>query len=203
MSRFGSAPSWHVPPMLQLKRARKLWPGATLPEPPAHFVPRTRTEVLLLHVPDKLLRLWEMVPSPKYCDAKLENLGHKCQLRPAPNKIVHTRPVWLGFDFEYGKGARPVDLWGQPDLAGPEVLSAAIQFPELWSDLELIGGSVYRSLNLSGYQLNCGEGWTLVPCMSHYVGPVGSLSDIMLYPNRSDFADEYGMYSSPTARVVG
>ena len=54
-----SMPSWYVSPEQQLARARQLWPNAVLPEPPKEFTPRTKSEVLLLHVPDSFDSLWD------------------------------------------------------------------------------------------------------------------------------------------------
>ena len=41
-----------------------VWPGRELPEPPAVFTPRTKSEVLLLHVPDSFDSLWDKVDAP-------------------------------------------------------------------------------------------------------------------------------------------
>ena len=51
-------PSWWRTPDQQLEQARQLWPGRELPEPPKEFTPRTKSEVLLLHVPDTFDSLW-------------------------------------------------------------------------------------------------------------------------------------------------
>jgi hypothetical protein len=71
------------------------------------------------------------------------------RLRLAPNKREFTAPIWLAFDPEYGKSCHPTCLWGQPNLAASEVLSALIQFPE-WQRAWFNGAS---APNLTGYQL--------------------------------------------------
>ena len=58
-------PTWWRTPEQQLARARQLWPNAVLPEPPKEFTPRTKSEVLLLHVPDSFDSLWDKVVAPR------------------------------------------------------------------------------------------------------------------------------------------
>ena len=154
-----SVPSWYVSPEQQLERARQLWPRLAFPEPPRDFVPTTDTEVLLLHVPETFDGLWNKVNAPEgYTKWRSDYVkDSKKTLRLAPNKVEYTEPVWLAFDPEYGKGIAPNQLWGQPNLAASEVLSALIQFSD-WSLSWFNGAS---APNLAGYQI--GTGWSGVP----------------------------------------
>lgn len=144
-------PTWWRTPEQQLARARQLWPNTVLPEPPVEFTPRTKFEVLLLHVPDTFDSLWGKVVAPEgYTKHRGEGVkADKRNLRLAPNKVEFAVPVWLAFDPERGKGERPDSFWGQADLAASEVFSALIQFPE-WPLAWFNGAS---APNLSGYQL--------------------------------------------------
>ena len=155
--------SWYVSPEQQLARARQLWPNAVLPEPPEGFTPRTKSEVLLLHVPDSFDSLWDKVVAPtgytKYRRGGVK--ADKRNLRLSPNKREYMEPVWLAFDPERGKGERPDSFWGQADCAASEVFSALIQFPE-WSLAWFNGAS---APNLSGYQLKYDGNRSLVPCV--------------------------------------
>jgi hypothetical protein len=131
-------------------------------------VPRTATEVLLLHVPDTLESLWDkVVPPDGYTKSRSDEtvLSHG-MYRLAPSKREYTEPVWLCFDSAHGRGERPDSLWvlGLPNLAVGEVLSAMIQFPDwplAWFD---------RSFApfLSGYQLKHNETWTRVLCVERW-----------------------------------
>ena len=97
-------PTWWRTPEQQLERARRLWPNAVLPEPPKEFTPRTKSEVLLLHVPDSFDSLWDKVVAPTgYTKYRWEGVkSDKRNLRLAPGKVEFTQPVWLAFDPEHG-----------------------------------------------------------------------------------------------------
>ena len=161
-------PTWWRTPEQQLERARQLWPNAVLPEPPKEFTPRTKSEVLLLHVPDTFDSLWDKVVAPTgYTKYRWEGVkADKRNLRLSPNKREYTEPVWLAFDPERGKGERPDSFWGQADTAASEVFSALIQFPE-WSLAWFNGAS---APNLSGYQLKCNGNWSYVPYLNRWGG---------------------------------
>jgi hypothetical protein len=156
-----SPPVWWRTPEQQLARARQLWPDAFLPEPPKEFTPRTKSEVLLLHVPDSFDNLWNLVDAPtgytKYRWAGI--MYDERNLRLAPGKIESMGPVWLAFDPEHGKGERP-PFWGQADLAASEVFLALIQFPE-WP---LEWPNEASSPCLSGYRLKYRGTWH-IPCI--------------------------------------
>jgi len=163
-----TVPSWYVSPEQQLARARQLWPNAVLPEPPKEFTPRTKSEVLLLHVSDTFDNLWNKVNAPEgYTKYRWEGVkSDRANLRLAPNKREYTEPVWLAFDPEHGKGERPDSFWGQADTAASEVFSALIQFPE-WSLAWFNGAS---APNLTGYQLKYDGNWSHVPCLGRSDG---------------------------------
>lgn len=163
-----TVPSWSVSPEQQLARARQLWPDAVLPEPPKEFTPRTKSEVLLLHVPDSFDSLWDKVDAPTgYTKYRWGGVrSDKRNLRLAPNKVEFAVPVWLAFDPEHGKGERPDSFWGQADTAASEVFSALIQFPE-WCRYWFNGAS---APNLSGYQLKYDGVWSSVPCVYRWGG---------------------------------
>ena len=153
--------SWRVSPEQQLVRARQLWPNVILPAP-KEFIPRTKSEVLLLHVPDTFDSLWGKVDAPTgYTKHQWTSVkSDKLNLRLSPNKREFTQPVWLAFDPEHGKGERPDSFWGQSNLAASEVLSALIQFPN-WSLSWFNGAS---APNLTGYQIRFdGTGWSNMP----------------------------------------
>ena len=161
-----TVPSWWRTPEQQLERARQLWPGRELPEPPEGFTPRTKSEVLLLHVPDTFDSLWDKVVAPEgYTKYRWEGVkADKRNLRLSPNKREYTEPVWLAFDPEHGKGERPDSFWGQADIAASEVFSALIQFPE-WPLVWFNGAS---APNLSGYQLKYDGNWSDVPYLDRW-----------------------------------
>ena len=187
-----SLPSWYVLPEQQLARARQLWPNAVLPEPPAEFTPRTKSEVLLLHVPDTFDCLWDKVVAPEgYTKYRWEGVkADKRNLRLAPNKVEFATAVWLAFDPERGKGERPDSFWGQADTAASEVFSALIQFPE-WPLAWFNGAS---APNLSGYQLKYDGNWSDVP----YLGRWDDVRQLELNGLWAGLRD--GLWSSPSVR---
>lgn len=185
-------PTWWRTPEQQLARARQLWPNAVLPEPPEGFTPRTKSEVLLLHVPDTFDSLWDKVDAPMgYTKYRWEGVkADRANLRLAPNKVEYTEPVWLAFDPEHGKGERPDSFWGQADTAASEVFSALIQFPD-WPLAWFNGAS---APNLTGYQLQCGGNWSHVPYLSRW-------DDDRRLRLDAHWADhQRGYWSSPSVR---
>lgn len=192
MQNYWNPPSWWRTPEQQLARARQLWPNAVLPEPPKEFTPRTKSEVLLLHVPDTFDNLWNLVDAPTcYTKYRGEDVkSDKRNLRLAPNKVEFAQPVWLAFDPERGKGERPDSFWGQADTAASEVFSALIQFPE-WSLAWFNGAS---APNLMGYQLKYDGNWSLVPYLFRRD------DDRQLRLNVFWAGDRAGLWSSPSVR---
>lgn len=185
-------PTWWRTPEQQLERARQLWPNAVLPEPPKEFTPRTKSEVLLLHVPDSFDSLWDKAIAPTgYTKYRWEDVkADKRNLRLSPNKREYTQPVWLAFDPEHDKGERPDSFWGQADCAASEVFSALIQFPE-WPLAWFNGAS---APNLSGYQLKYDENWSYVPCLDRWV----DVPQLKLRVRWAGYRDGY--WSSPSVR---
>ena len=189
-----TVPTWWRTPEQQLERARQLWPNAVLPEPPAEFTPRTKSEVLLLHVPDSFDSLWDKVVAPSgYTKYRWDGVkSDKRNLRLAPNKVEYTQPVWLAFDPEHGKGKRPDSFWGQADLAASEVFSALIQFPE-WPLAWFAGSS---APNLTGYQLKCDGNWSLAPSLRRG----NNDRQLELLGHWAAYRDRDGRWSSPSVR---
>lgn len=159
-------PSWWRTPEQQLERARLLWPGVVFPEPPKGFTSRTKSEVLLLHVPDAFDILWSKVDAPDgYTKYRWDGVkANEQNLRLSPNKVEFAVPVWLAFDPEHGKGECPDSFWGRADIAASEVFSALIQFPE-WPLAWFNGAS---APNLTGYQLKYDGNWSFVPFLSRW-----------------------------------
>jgi hypothetical protein len=156
-------PIWWRTPEQQLERARQLWPNVVLPEPPEEFIPRTKSEVLLLHVPDTFDNLWDKVVTPDgYTKYRSDSVRSDTRsLCLAPFLSVRTKPVWLAFDPEHGKGDRPDSFWGRSNLAASEVFSALVQFPD-WPLAWFHGAS---APNLAGFQLMHNGNWSGVPCL--------------------------------------
>lgn len=155
-------PVWWEQPQRQLALARRLWPEANLPTPPKRFDRLTKSEVLLLHVPRPIDQLWNCVAAPDGYSTRLLGVGSAVtsdMLRLAPNVPERTEAVWVAFDPEHGIGQRPCSFWGNPDLAGLEVLSALIQFPR-WS--QSWHGRTYKP-SMSGLQMNSMGSWRNVP----------------------------------------
>lgn len=118
-------PSWWRTPEQQLARARQIWPNVVLPDPPAAFMPQTKSEVMLLHVPDSLNNLRNKV-------GIVADAVRSLKPQTAPNKVEFKEPIWLAFDPEHGSGENPDTFWHQANLAASEIFSAIIQFPG-WS----------------------------------------------------------------------
>jgi hypothetical protein len=152
-------PTWFVSPEQQLERAYQLWPDRALLDPPTDFRPETDTEVLLLHVPDTLDSLWDKVRAPEGCKKYRSDDIKSDNLRLAPNIVERTEPVWVIFDPEHGRGIKPKELWGNPNLASSEIFSALIQFLD-WASSWRNGAS---APNLAGYQLKFDTNWSFVP----------------------------------------
>lgn len=160
--RGGEPPSWWRSSAEQLRVAARRWPNVKLPVPPAVFEPRTSSEVLLLHVPERFSRLWARVPAPENCDKVREysmlysSARYLKALRPE-----FEVPVWVAFDPEHATGVSPKDLSGRSDLACSEVLSALIQFPN-WVEEWDCG---YPEPLMSGYRhrSSVNDPWKSVP----------------------------------------
>lgn len=131
-------PTWWRTPEQQMERARELWPGVDLPEPPRSFIPHSKTSVLLLHVPSSFDELWGKAVAPEGFSLIRNEHLQSDRLLLAANTMQYKGPKWIEFDPEFaecGHSKRdndPYELWKRDDvmLAADEVLSAVIQFPD-------------------------------------------------------------------------
>lgn len=191
-------PPWWRKPEQQLARARELWPGTELPEPPARFAPLTKTEVLLLHVPASFEVLWRFVAAPdgyeKFRDRGLwSNSAH---LRLTPNALKHDEPVWVAFDPEYGVDRPPYYVWDdmRHHVASSEVLSALIQFPD-WPLAWLHGAA---APHIAGYRYaGLNATWSRCLYLRCHVVPVNRLG---LYQDSASLHSKN--WASPSVRVL-
>lgn len=188
-------PLWYRQPEQQLIKAGKLWPGVELPDPPAHFEPLTESEVLMLHVPDSFKELWRKVRAPKgyIKNSREDNKTYKRQLRIAPKTKQFKEPVWLGLDPEHGRGKPASAMRGKKNLAGSEVLTGMIQFPD-WSLAWYNGAS---APHLGGYQLKREGKWSGVPFLNR---SDSGLRQVKLDSNWTDYGS--ASWSWPTVRNV-
>lgn len=201
-----SPPEWWRTPKQQLERANDLWPGVIPRIPSAQFVPRTNTEVPLLHVPKSFDGLCRMVTNlngyTKWRPFKDKfDVDH---LRLAPGVPDRTEPVWIGFDPE---GHRYDDdlsrLWANStaSLAASEVLSAWIQFPR-WPLSWGTGGAQPEDNpsvalpKLGGYQLKFQGEWSGVPILAS----VDSVRRMLMYGDWADAGMDYT--SVPSVREL-
>lgn len=188
-------PFWYDLPEQQLREARTLWPNLDLPEPPMNFVSQTKTEVLLLHVPHSLRALRNLTVGPKGYTLGADRFftEHPDYLRLTPDAAGHDKPVWVGFDPEFGRGDCPDKFWGQPNLAADEVFSALILLPN-WP---LAWGEDAPAPALSGYQgFNSATfEWSLVPIVNRY----SNSHMLRVEPGSARVGDDYR--ASPRVRV--
>lgn len=147
-----NTPSWWKSPQLQLKRASELWPSVELPEPPL-FRPQSADEVLLLHVPRHFESLWNIIIDSNdniFTPNAWNQWPYESnKWRRTTHERYASQPVWIIFDPS-ARSLEEVSLAsGEVSIAGSEVLSAMIQFPDLyriWAD-----NDTYPCI--SGYEL--------------------------------------------------
>jgi hypothetical protein len=190
-------PSWWVPADQQLLQAQKLWPNITLPDPP-EFTPLTKSEVLLLHVPDDFTSLWEKASEHHYAYERGDSILTEWHLRLNPNRREFVEPTWVAFDPEHEKEVSPATLWNKENLAASEVLSAIIQFPD-WP-LEWIDADASRPY-LSGYQLERNGQWSDVPAIMYNRPDRSSPSGLYLHRVEAG-STHHPFAASPTVRRV-
>jgi hypothetical protein len=191
--RNWNPPTWWRTPEQQLARARQLWPHDALPKPPKEFVPRTRSEVLLLHVPMPFDALWWQIdPPPGFTKHYMDDTMVPTGKRLRGVSRIYLGSAWLGFDPEYGRGEAPRDVTFKYDLAASEVLSALIQFPE-WCLSWTEGGA---SPCLSGTQVPNIHGWPEVLYLDLWE------SDKKLYLVGGNAAEGHEDWASPSVRVL-
>lgn len=190
-------PTWWRDEVDQLGCARKHWPNIDLPDPPERFIPRSKTGVLLLHVPDTFDSLWSKIRVPRGYDLLRSDSFESGSeaLRFTPSKIEFTEPVWLEYDYAFARGKSPDQLWRNPRLAASEVLSAVIQFPDYpFAWLDWRRGA--PAPNMSGYQSRAGEEWSHVPFLDFVSGPDENWLKVFSAPAGSSM----DRYSSPSVR---
>lgn len=187
------APAWWCTPEQQLERARRLWPNAILPETPKEFTPRTKSEVLLLHVPDSFDSLWYKIVGPRgYAVSRWENLVPEINnLSLVTGRDEYAQPIWLGFDPDHGKGQHPDSFWGRADIAASEVLSALIQFPQ-WPLAWRCDAPVPT---LAGYRITYLNHFSLVPLLSW-----GAEKCALKLSHNFGLSIEDGNWASPSIR---
>lgn len=174
-------PFWWRTPEEQIARARKLWgEEIEIPEVPTDFKPRTPTEVLLLHVPSDVKKMWQSIQAPggfsknagwEWVYTKEFNL-----LRGVPE---HKSPVWVGFDHNFplkedGHHQEPATARIPRGcyLAASEVMSAAAQFTgwiSAWRELD------YPGTDMAGYTIDFSSpdyGKTSIVCLRSREYPV-------------------------------
>lgn len=150
-------PSWYRSPDQQLERARQLWPHKHLPSPPSSFKPRTETEVLL-HVPDALDALWGMVLRLGVVECSFPTIEEF--VRSTERQLEGSIVKWVAFDPEYYLGNVDLTYVDNAEvIAGHEVLSAMIQFPEWMLTWSQNGTSPL----LGGYLMVGDYSWPHVP----------------------------------------
>lgn len=139
----------------QAERAYRLF-GVSIPDCKLNFASFASDDQVLLHIPGPMHKLWYVVPS-------LEALGGYRRdywsvdsdlVSLAPGVLERTDSVWLRFNSGHGRGQSASENWGNPRLAGPEVLSALIHYPE-WA---LSWSSSVPAPILGGYRVNHEKG---------------------------------------------
>lgn len=174
----------------QIERASKIWKYDYIPQPPDDFIPRTESEVLLLHMPTTLMKFRDIART-------FVNFGNINVLEPIytnPYKEVHTRPVWLGFDPKYGVGKMPLSTSEDSRTVGPEIMSALIQFPD-WPKTWLQSAPMPV---ISGYQLGNGNNNPITLCFDRQTFVETGWINIEVYP--MDMTSEN--YALPRIRVL-
>lgn len=130
-------PAWYRAPKDQIKYAQEIWPGIKIPMPPEKFTPRTKGEVLLLHVPKHIGELWYLIgdtDSPRSYEIGTENVVSEWYnyIKLSEKAIDYqAKPAWVAFDPDNGLGKSLKDFYNEENMAGSEVLSAILQFPNL------------------------------------------------------------------------
>lgn len=198
-----SQSDWWREPELQLEKAQYLFKDTPLPMIPNDFIPRTESEVLLLHVPATAKLLWSKVTAPQgyTVDPRVNFSLNSRKLRLAPNKFELTVPTWVAFD-PLGLAPKYETTPYGTKIATTEVISALIQFPlwsETWSptteEATLSRGAGYPTPSLSGYEIKTKDGWTEVPVLTRRID-THELALVSKSTSMSQFL------SRPTARKV-
>lgn len=158
-------PAWWRPASEQMKIAEKIWPGIEIPIPPVDFQPQTDTEVLLLHVSLPYFGQWIQPVSSHLNLIVDESMKDNRNIRRSPNTPARPTLAWVAFDPEHGRNERPNILWRHSNLAGTEVLSAMVMFPDwpkTWEEFPFI-------VNMSGFQFkDSNDNWRHVPSIQRW-----------------------------------
>lgn len=174
----------------QIERAELLFPYTFIPEPPEDFIPRTESEVLLLHMPTTLMKLRDMARD----FVNFGNVNIREPIYTNPHKLTHIRPLWLGFDPKYRAGKSPECIYDNEDAAGPEVMSALIQFPD-WPNTWASGAPMPI---MTAYQLGKGDNASVTLCFDHHAFIERGDINIEVYPMNMANAK----YALPRVRVL-
>jgi hypothetical protein len=185
-----SMPLWWRTPEEQITRARKTWgEEIEIPEIPADFKPRTSTEVLLLHTPSTVKKMWQAIPGPS---GFRKDGGwpwiYDLEFNLLPGVLHHEKPVWVGFDPDFvldkdPKHQKPPTrkIPSGCNLAASEVMSAALQFTGwilTWGKWDEVRRSHYHP-DMAGYTLDHGDhdyGKTSIIAIGTSDYPVNKLS---------------------------
>lgn len=184
-------PAWCSTPQDQIRRARRLWPDVVLPSPPTEFTPKSKSEILLLHVPDTFDNLWDKIEITGGCVKSHWKINTDSErMRLTPGRVEFIEPVWLAFDPEYGRSTKPNSILDRSSLAAGEVLSALIQFPD-WCFSWFDDASAPI---LSGYQVLHNGAWSHVP----FLDWMHDRRKLELYSDGA--GDRYRFWASPIIR---
>jgi len=194
---------------LELHGGQEGFRPSDIPAVPTNFIPRTKTEVLLLavYLPDKgrvkgfrrtFDAWWDfIVPPAGLTKWRWEELKSDSKhLRLAPGVEYKPGIRWVAFDPNAYQGKSPKDALAQSandgtTLAHAEVLMVAAQFPS-WASSWNGGNSPYP--NMSALQFYWDTDWSRVP----YLGRGGGSRQLKLSADWADFADS--RWSSPVVR---
>ncbi len=129
------APHWYRSPQEQMEFVSRVWPKVPIPEPPKDFAPKRKGEVLLLHVPCSVSKLWDYIFEYQhdYIEGR-ENVESNWGTRFLSSihaNSYRTLPAWVAFDPDIELEKRVEDSYNKENIAGVEVLSAILQFPDL------------------------------------------------------------------------
>ncbi len=181
-------PSWYVAPERQIQRVADLLASIGgeeaswfIPEP-TNFIPRTPTEVLMLavYLPDKGRKkglhrtfdiLWDAIIPPSGFDKwrwdQLKSDSKHLRLLLGTKHRPGVR--WIVFDPNANHKRSPQACWEDDsvnaNLAGPEVLMAAVLLPDWAASWD---GNKSPYPNLPGYQFYWEAAWQFCPCLGRW-----------------------------------
>lgn len=154
-------PFWYRSPARQMEFVSRAWPDVAIPEIPEDFTPKTKDEVLLLHVPRSVSELWWHISMGRHDDyiigdQYVEKYWHQ-DIKTSPKADLYRgRATWVAFDPNNGLGRTVEDFYDEDHMAGVEVLSAILQFPKwplIWTSDHLFGVCVVGCRSKKGEPL--------------------------------------------------